>query len=96
MVTLLAVPDVGLLAQLLDLRVDVVLYCSQVVLDGAAARRHTHQGAAKTHYHFLEATSKLEWEDDHLNAHSKWTMYMCTCTLLISYIIQIMWGFKPV
>lgn len=86
MVTLLAVPDVGLLAQLLDLGVDVVLHRSQVVLDGAAARRHTHQGAAKTHYHFLEATSKLEWEDEQMHRGNG----PCACVHCLYHdIIQI-------
>ena len=62
MVTLFAVPDIGLLAQLLHLRVDVLLHGPEVVLDGAAPRGRTDQGTAKTHHHFLEATAELEWE----------------------------------
>ena len=59
MVTLFAVPDIGLLAQLLHLCVDVLLHSPEVVLDGAAPRGHTDQGTAKTHHHFLEATAEL-------------------------------------
>ena len=60
MATLLAVPDVSLLAELLHLSVDVFLDRSEVALNGAAILRHADQGTPQTHHHLLEATTELE------------------------------------